>query len=139
MLPRVSPVLPNTDPPGNDPFTAKMISDPASMQSAVFFNMGGWFGLPPSTPPAYNTTASLQAQIPAAGGITNGRSLATMYAALANGGALGSTRLLPADYAAQVGAIHSALPIDRTVLMKTRFGHGFHGSIDNRNVGPASR
>jgi CubicO group peptidase (beta-lactamase class C family) len=136
VLPRVSPMLPNTDPPGNDPFTVKMLTDPASMQSAVFFNMGGWFGLPPATPPVYNSTTSLQAQIPAAGGITNGRGLATMYAALANGGALGSTQLLPAEYAAQIGAIHSALPIDRTVLMKTRFGYGFHGSIDNRNVGP---
>jgi CubicO group peptidase (beta-lactamase class C family) len=136
VLARVSPMLPNTDPPGNDPFTVKMLTDPASLQSAVFFNMGGWFGIPPATPPAYNNPASLQAQIPAAGGITNGRSLATMYAALANGGALGSTRILPAEYAAQIGAIHSASPIDRTVLMKTRFGYGFHGSIDNRNVGP---
>jgi CubicO group peptidase (beta-lactamase class C family) len=102
----------------------------------VFFNVGGWFGLPPSTPPAYNSKLSLKSEIPAAGGVTNGRGLATMYAALANGGALGGTRLLPADYAAQVGAVRSALPIDRTLQVSTRFGLGFHGSIDNQILGP---
>ena len=44
------------------------LADPASLQTALFFNLGGWLGLPPSTPPAYNTTQSLQAEIPAAGG-----------------------------------------------------------------------
>jgi CubicO group peptidase (beta-lactamase class C family) len=136
VLPRVSPMMPATEVLANDPFTAKIFSDPASMQSAVFFNIGGWFGLPPSTPPAYNSTASLQAQIPAAGGVTNGRGLATLYAALANGGQLGSVRLLPSDYAAAVGAVHSAGLIDRTVLIATRFGQGFHGSTDNRIIGP---
>src|SRR6185369_3587082 len=85
---------------------------------------------------AYNTSASLQAEIPAAGGVTNARGLATLYAALANGGALGATRLLPADYAGQLGLIRSAEPIDRTLLVSTRFAQGYHGSIDNRATGP---
>lgn len=135
-LSQVSPMIGTTETLPVDPFNSKIASDPGSMQSAVFFNIGGWFGLPPSTPPAYNTTASLKAEIGAAGGVTNARGLATMYGALANGGALGGVRILPADYAAQVGLIRSALPIDRMLLVSTRFGLGFHGSIDNRAIGP---
>lgn len=136
QLPRVAPMLSATEALPYEPFLARIFSDPSSMQSAVFFNLGGWLGLPPSTPPAYNTEASLKAEIPAAGGVTNARGLATMYAALANGGALGATRLLPSDYAATLGLIHSASLVDRTVLVPTRFGQGFHGSIDNRVLGP---
>ncbi|HSV54272.1 MAG TPA: serine hydrolase domain-containing protein [Burkholderiaceae bacterium] len=136
-LSRVAPMMGATESLPYEPFLAKVIADPASMQSAVYFNLGGWLGLPPSTPPAYNTTASLQAEIPAAGGVTNARGLASLYAPLANGGAVGSTRLLPSDYAATLGLIHSALPVDRTVLLPMRFGLGFHGSIDNRVLGPS--
>ena len=135
-LPRVSPMLAATETLAVDPFTAAMFADPASLQSAVFFNIGGWFGLPPATPPQYNSTASLKAEIGAAGGVTNARGLATMYTALANGGRLGAVTLLPSDYAAQLGRIQSALPIDRTLLVSTRFALGFHGSIDNRAIGP---
>jgi CubicO group peptidase (beta-lactamase class C family) len=136
-LSRVAPMLAATEQLPYDPFIAKVVADPASMQSAVFFNLGGWLGSPPSTPPAYNSTASLQAEIPAAGGVTNARGLATMYAALANGGAAGSIRLLPSEYAATLGMIHSALPVDRTLLLPMRLGLGFHGSIDNRVLGPS--
>jgi len=135
-LSRVAPMLSATEQLAYEPFLAKIFSDPSSMQSAVFFNLGGWLGIPPSTPPAFNTEASLKAEIPAAGGVTNARGLATMYGALANGGALGSTRLLPSDYAGQMGMIHSASMLDRTVLVPTRFGQGYHGSIDNRVLGP---
>lgn len=135
QLPRVAPMLGTTEALPVDPFAAKL-ADPASLQVATFFNLGGWLGMPPATPPAYNTTASLQAEIPAAGGVTNARGLATMYAALANGGALGGTRLLPAEYAAQVGLIRAAGSVDRNLLLSTRFGQGFHGSIDNRATGP---
>ena len=135
-LSRVSPMLAATEMLPYDPFFNRVISEPTSMQSAVLFNLGGWLGLPPSTPPAYNTTASLQTEIPSAGGVTNARGLAAMYAPLANGGAVGSIRLLPSDYAATLGLIHSALPIDRTLLVPMRFGLGFHGSIDNRVLGP---
>ena len=135
QLGRVAPMLPATEVLPVEPFTAKMV-DPSSLQAAVFFNLGGWLGLPPATPPAFNSTASLQAEIPAAGGVTNARGLATMYAALANGGAIAGTRLLPTDYTATLGLIQSALPIDRTVLVGTRFGLGYHGSIDNRATGP---
>jgi CubicO group peptidase (beta-lactamase class C family) len=45
-------------------------------------------------------------------------------------------RLLPPDYAATLGAVYSAGLVDRTVLIPTRFGQGFHASIDNRVIGP---
>lgn len=134
QLARVAPMRAATEVLPVDRFTNAAIADPASLQAAVF-NIGGWLGIPPSTPPAYNSTPSLQAEIPAAGGVSNARGLATMYAALANGGALGSTRLLSADYTAGLGLIRSALPIDRTVLVAMRMAYGFHGSIDNRAIG----
>jgi CubicO group peptidase (beta-lactamase class C family) len=134
QLGRVAPMRAATEVLPVDRFVNAAMSDPASLQAAVF-NIGGWLGMPPSTPPAYNTAASLQAEIPAAGGVTNARGLATMYAALANGGALGAARLLPSDYAASLGLIHSALPIDRTLLVSMRMALGFHGSIDNRAIG----
>lgn len=136
QLGRVAPMLSATEQLPYEPFLARIFADPTSMQGAVFFNLGGWLGMPPSTPPAFNTEASLKAEIPAAGGVTNARGLATMYAALANGGAIGGTRLLPSDYAATMGLVHSAAIVDRTVLLPTRFGQGFHGSIDNRVLGP---
>ena len=132
---RVAPMLGSTETIPGDPFIAKL-ADPASLQAAMFFNLGGWLGLPPATPPAYNSPTSLQAEIPAAGGVTNARGLATMYGALANGGSWAGTRILPADYTAQLGQITSA-GLDRTVLLQTRFGLGYHGSTDNRIVGPS--
>lgn len=135
QLGRVAPMLAATETLPVEPFLEKLM-DPASLQAALFFNLGGWLGMPPATPPAYNTPQSLQAEIPAAGGVTNGRGLATMYAALANGGALGGVRLLPADYAAQMGTVYSGSFQDRSVLIPTRFGLGFHPSIDNRHIGP---
>jgi CubicO group peptidase (beta-lactamase class C family) len=134
QLGRVAPMRAATEVLPVDRFTNTAIADPASLQAAVF-NIGGWLGIPPATPPAYNSAASLQAEIPAAGGVTNARGLATMYAALANGGALASTRLLPADHTASLGLVRSALPIDRTLLVAMRMTHGFHGSIDNRAIG----
>lgn len=134
QLDRVSPMRAATEALLVDKFVNAAMSDPASLQAAVF-NIGGWLGVPPSTPPAYNTATSLQTEIPAAGGVTNARGLATMYAALANGGALSGARLLPSDYVASLGMIHSALPIDRTLLVSMRMGLGFHGSIDNRAIG----
>ena len=135
QLGRVAPMRAATEVLPVDRFTTTAASDPTSLQAAVF-NIGGWLGIPPSTPPAYNTVASLQAEIPAAGGVTNACGLATMYAALANGGALGPTRLLPSDYTAGLGLIRSALPIDRTLLVSMRMAMGFHGSLDNRATGP---
>jgi CubicO group peptidase (beta-lactamase class C family) len=136
VLPRVSPMLAATEVAPNDPFSAAIAADPTSLQAAAFFNLGGWFGVPPSSPPEYNTTASLKAEIGAAGGVTNARGLATMYAALANGGALGKVRLLPEAYAAQLGVIRAATFLDHTLLVSTRFGLGVHGAIDNRTIGP---
>jgi hypothetical protein len=38
-----------------DRFTNAAIADPASLQAAVF-NIGGWLGIPPATPPAYTAS-----------------------------------------------------------------------------------
>ncbi|MBL7088364.1 MAG: beta-lactamase family protein [Acidovorax sp.] len=131
-LERVAPMLGTNETLPGDPFMSRIGLDPTGLQAAVFFNAGGWFGTPPSTPPAYNSRLSLQSEIGAAGGVTNGRGLATMYAALVNAGGFNGVRLLPDDYAAQLGTIHAATAIDQTFRMSSRFGLGFHGAMDNR-------
>lgn len=131
-LARVAPMLGTNETLPGDPFMSRIALDPSGLQASVFFNIGGWFGAPPSTPPAYNSRLSLQSEIGAAGGVTNGKGLATMYAALVNGGSYNGVRILPQDYVAQLGTIHAATAIDQTFRMSSRFGLGFHGAMDNR-------
>jgi CubicO group peptidase (beta-lactamase class C family) len=64
---------------------------------------------------------------PAAGGIMNARSLARMYAMLANGGALGNTRVLRNEVAAGVGNLETGANERDEVLMKVvRKARGFY-------------
>lgn len=133
QLGRVAPMLGTDEVLPGDPFFSRMRVDPMGLQAAAFFNVGGWLGMPPTTPPAYNSTLSLQSEIGAAGGVTNGRGLASMYAALANGGSFNGVRILPENYVAQLGVIHAAAAVDQTFRMASRFGLGFHGAVDNRH------
>lgn len=73
---RVAPILaPSPPPPGTqlDIFTARML-DPTTLLHRAFVN-------PPLPAPVFNERAFHAAEIPAANGITNARSLARMYAA----------------------------------------------------------
>ncbi|MCI4318479.1 MAG: beta-lactamase family protein, partial [Thermoplasmata archaeon] len=63
---------------------------------------------------------------PAAGGIMNARSLARVYAMLANGGALGGRRVLPAEIAAGVGALETGDEPDAVLLKVVRKARGFY-------------
>jgi CubicO group peptidase (beta-lactamase class C family) len=128
--PRVAPTIP-ADPPGpGDPlptFYTAGLTDPTSVAAMVLMNSGGLL-----FPGVIDTREHHAAEIPAANGITNGRGLAGMYAALANGG--GS--LVPADAIPAMGRVVSATSQDATMLVPTRWGLGFHGAMDNRHLPP---
>ena len=73
---------------------AALITQPQSLQALSLFNTGGFDP---------NSRACHAAQIGGAGGITNARGLAGMYAPLANGGELGGVRLVDRDTLARMG------------------------------------
>jgi CubicO group peptidase (beta-lactamase class C family) len=132
---RVSHVIPAEPPGPNDPispFYAAM-ADPTSLQ-AMLFNTGGYMFPGPDGVFGFNLRAAHAAEIGAAGGITNARGLAGMYAPLANGGSLNGVKLVNRESLARMGAVSSASSLDVTLLVPTRFALGYVKAVDNRRV-----
>lgn len=125
---RVSPIIP-PDPPTGDPgpFFRAAMTDPTSLQALMLTNVGGHFN-----PGAWDSRAAHAAEIPAAGGITNARGLAGMYAPLSLGGALGKVRLVSEAAITDMAAVQSASDVDAMLLLQSRFTLGFMKSVDNR-------
>jgi CubicO group peptidase (beta-lactamase class C family) len=125
------------DPPSPDdpitPFNAAMM-DTTSVQALVMGNTGGH--MMPGTDGVFgfDTPAAHRAEIGAAGGMSNGRGLAGLYAPLANGGALKGVNLVNRDALARMSAVASASGLDATILAPTRFSLGYVKSVDNRRV-----
>ena len=119
--PRVAPMIPG-EPDRESPFF-KAMADPASLQALLFLNTGGYLSRPD-----YDSRAAHAAEIGAAGGITNARGLAGMYAPLACGG----KGLVSRDVLARMAAVSSATGQDAALLIPTRLSLGFMKSLDNR-------
>jgi CubicO group peptidase (beta-lactamase class C family) len=138
---RVAPIIP-ADPPSMDgpisPFYAAL-ADPASLQTLAFFNSGGYMIPNADGVFGFNQPAARAAEIPAAGGVTNARGLAGMYAPLANGGALNGVRLVNRERLARMSAVSSASSFDMTILLPTRFALGYAKSVDNRRTPNATK
>jgi CubicO group peptidase (beta-lactamase class C family) len=103
------------DPPSpDDPVTAffAAMADPTSMQALIMGNTGGHMMPGPDGVFGFDTRAAHQAEIGAAGGMSNGRGLAGMYAPLANGGTLKSVTLVSRDALAHMSAVASASALD---------------------------
>jgi CubicO group peptidase (beta-lactamase class C family) len=97
-------------------------ADPSSIPALVFRNSGRFFT-------RCNSPEVWAAEIPGANGITNGRGLAGLYAALArNDGGLVSRATV-----ARMGAVSSAAGVDASLLIPTRFSLGFMKAWDNRS------
>src|SRR5205823_5942830 len=131
---RVALMIPAPPPGPEGPVPAMFaaMADPTSMQTLVMFNSGGHM-LPGSDGTlGFNLRAAHAAEIGAAGGISNARGLASMYAPLANGGSLKGVNLVNRDTLARMGAVSSASGLDATVLAPTRFSLGYVKSVDNR-------
>lgn len=127
--PRVAPMI-WPEPPGQDepvaPIFAAM-ADPNSIPALVLSNSGGY-----ADPGEGDSRAAHAAEIGAAGGITNARGLAGLYAPLACGSSLKGVELVDADTLARMAAVSSATGQDATILWPMRFSLGYMKSIDNR-------
>jgi len=93
--------------------------DPGSMLMRTMTTNGA---LPVPDAPTWNQRRIYGASIPAAGGITNARSLARMYAATI--GEVNGTRLLSAG-ALEAATREQVAGPDRVLLISTRFATGF--------------
>ncbi len=108
------------------PFFQAM-ANPTSLQALMFHNTGGYMARPD-----YDSRAAHAAEIGGAGGITNARGLAGMYAPLACGG----QGLVSRDSVARMGAVSSATGQDAVLLLPSRFSLGFMKAMDNRQQPP---
>lgn len=121
---RVAPMLaPQPAPQGAqlDVFTARML-DPTTLLHRAFVN-------PPLPAPVFNERAFHAAEIPAANGITNARSLARMYAACI--GPVDGVRLLRPETLAAATEVQSAGE-DLVLSYETRYATGFQLSFPFR-------
>lgn len=131
---RTARMIPAPLPGENDPvspFNAALI-DPTSIQFLALLNTGGYLLPDANGAMGYDNRQAHAAEIGAAGGITNARGLAGMYAPLANGGKSGSVELVNSDTLARMAAVSAASHSDRTLLVATRYALGFFKTIDNR-------
>ncbi len=111
------------------PFGQAMV-DPNSIPGLCMTNDGGvWLA-------GIDARAFHAAEIPGAGGITNARGLAGMYAPLACGGSLKGVDLVDCDTLARMSAVSSATNQDMTLLIPARLSLGYWKSGDNRRQPP---
>lgn len=122
---RVAPCIPAPppDPANLSPMEQRAFSDPSSPTFLMLANNGGYM-----QPGECDTRAAHAAEIPSAGGISNGRGLAGLYAPLANGGG----PLVDEASVRRMAAVASASGEDATLLLPTRFSLGFVKAVDNR-------
>ncbi len=124
MEARVAPMLvPPAPAPGTpvDSFTARLL-DPSTLLHRAFVN-------PPLPAPVFNERAFHAAEIPAANGITNARSLARMYAACI--GEVHGVRLLEPKTVEAATRVQSAGE-DLVLGYETRYATGFQLSFPFR-------
>ncbi|WP_199688147.1 serine hydrolase domain-containing protein [Noviherbaspirillum sedimenti] len=127
---RVAAIVPA--PPAAQPrnaFEAIVAEQPDSIAALYFRNTGGW------RPSGFNKRIGHAAQIPAANGISNARSLARLYGTLAMDGARGDLQLIDPQRLKDATEISSATHLDACLQVPTRFGAGFQRSMDNRARG----
>lgn len=125
---RVAPMIAAA--PDTNSLLYKEMIKPGSLASLAILNSGGYMGAKPE----YDLRAAHAAEIGGAGGITNARGLAGMYAPLACGGTLKGVTLVSPDSLARMGAVASATGRDAVLIMPSRFALGYMKSMDNRRA-----
>ena len=103
------------------PFTAKLFTEPESLQALSFLNTGGW---------DFNDPAAHKAEIGGAGGISNARGMVSWYTPLA----MNDGRFVSPERLAAMSRTSVATSLDATLLAPTRFASGFMKSMDNRAI-----
>ena len=126
-------IMPEPDLDNMSPFMAAMIK-PGSLQALALGNSGGYMDYGPEQVRGFDTPVAHAAEIGAAGGLTNGRGLAGLYAPLACGGSLNGVEYVSPDVLARMGAVASAGSRDMTLLAPMRFSLGFFKAMDNRRA-----
>jgi CubicO group peptidase (beta-lactamase class C family) len=125
--PRVAKIIPFDPQQMMDmPFMKTAMADPNSIPGLCMTNDGG------AMMAGIDVRAFHAAEIGGAGGITNGRGLADMYAPLASGGSLKGVDLVDRDTLARMSTVSSATGQDMTLLIPMRFALGYMKSFDNR-------
>lgn len=121
---RVAPMVFYKPSPGEPiaPFTQKMIGEPDSIQAKAFVNTGGI---------DYNVRKTHAAELGAAGGIANARSMARLFSSLSS--SVTDSYFSQARIEA-MGYVSTATRFDATLMIPTRFGQGFMCSMDNRHI-----
>lgn len=119
---RVAPMIPYIPGPQVPPpkFVEALRNNPNSLQYLSILNTGGW---------NYDTPESYKADIGGAGGLSNARGIAAMFAPLLKDGALLSTERI---FDIQSGAQKNTC--DKTLLIPTCISQGFMLSMDNRSL-----
>ena len=116
------------------PYLMTAMTDPTSMQALMLANNGGYL-----MPVEWDSPAALAAEIPAAGGVGNARSLAGMYSALAHASRVGRVAFSREDIV-RMGAVQSAAGEDAMIFAPGRWTLGFmKGATSPRGVEPAVR
>jgi CubicO group peptidase (beta-lactamase class C family) len=121
---RVAPIAMYKPAPGEAPseFVSKMLTERASIQSLSMLNLGF----------EANSRECHAAEVGGAGGISNARGLAGLYAPFACGGKLRGKSFVDGATLARMGEVAVATHEDATLLIPSRFALGFMKSMDNR-------
>ena len=120
-------------PPGeSDPLQEVISSDPQGAAAMAITNPGFTFGV------TDNSREWRAAEIPAANGHGNGRSIARAYAALSLGGELDGARVLSSD-AIDRAIVEQSNGQDAVLGVQTRFGLGFMLGCEIFRTGTAAR
>ncbi len=130
VAPMIAPPPPTQEEMMKSPFFQAM-ADKSSVPYLMTFNTGGY-----TKPGVCDTREAHAAEIPAAGGITNARGLAGLYAPLACGGNLRGINLVDQDSIIRMSSVYSATGEDFTLLIPTRFTLGYMKAMDNRRQPP---
>lgn len=116
LAPRVAPMLRSIRHPGDKPDPLMLqLADPASLAYGAFF-------MDTEFMTSMNEPALWQAEIPAANGMSNARSLARMYAACV--GEVDGVRLISPE-TLRAATTPESEGIDRVLTYESRFGLGF--------------
>ena len=107
-----------------------------TLQGKTVVDLWGGLARADTAAPEYDSRAAHAAEIGAAGGITNARGLAGMYAPLACGGKSKGVELVNPATLARMALVSSATGRDAVLVMPTRFALGFMKSMDNRRERP---
>ena len=126
-------IAPAAPPPGvTDPLQDLIKQDPESVTAKAMTNPAFTMGV------TDNTREWRAAEIPAANGHANGRSIARAYAALSLGGELEGVRVMSPD-AIERAQVEQSEGKDAVLGVQTRFGLGFMLSSETWPMEPAQR